>query len=316
MLGEACALGAALCWSWSVVLFKRSERISPQGMNLFKNAVALALLGVTLLVTGGRLDAQRSMADWARLIVSGALGLALADTLIFMALKRLGAGLLAIVDCTYAPVIVVMSVLFLDERVTVMLLVGAALVLGGVLAATVERAPSDAAATSQVGRDAAASSPTEPASSSRTPMRERATGIVLGALGIAAMGVGVVLAKPVLETSSLVEVTFVRLAAGVGGQLAWMAVVPSQRVALEALRPQPAWRTLAPAAVLGTYVSMLLWLGGFKWASASRAAVLNQMASVFTLVLARIYLGEALTRRRALGAALAVAGAIAIVASR
>jgi len=78
-------------------------------------------------------------------------------------------------------------------------------------------------------------------------------------------------------------------------------------------RPSATWKTLVPASILGAYVALLLWLGGFKWASASVAAVLNQMSSVFTIVLARMFLGEVVTRRRAIGGAAAVLGAIVVL---
>jgi drug/metabolite transporter (DMT)-like permease len=58
---------------------------------------------------------------------------------------------------------------------------------------------------------------------------------------------------------------------------------------------------------------MLLWLGGFKWALASTASVLNQLSSVFTIVLARVFLAEPLSRRRAVGGAVAVAGALGVL---
>ena len=109
------------------------------------------------------------------------------------------------------------------------------------------------------------------------------------------------------------DVTLVRLVAGVSSQLVWIALVPSERSAFAAFRPSAAWRTLVPASVLSAYVSMLLWLGGFKWASASTAAVLNQMSTVFTIVLARLVLGEPLTRRRALGGLMAVSGAVIVL---
>ena len=48
------------------------------------------------------------------LVVSGLLGIAIADTLVFMALRRLGAALLAIVDCIYAPTVILLSVMVLD----------------------------------------------------------------------------------------------------------------------------------------------------------------------------------------------------------
>ncbi len=289
-LGEICALAAALCWSVSLVLFKRTEQVSPQGLNLFKNVVAIALLALTLAVLGRGFDTTRPAGDWLRLVASGVLGIAIADTLVFMALRRLGAGLLAVVDCAYAPTIVCLSVFALHEQVGAQFAFGAALVLGGVLAAALER---------------------------RGPAQPKVLGgVLLGLTGIVAMGVGVILAKPVLARGDLVEVTIIRLVAGVAGQLVWMAAVPAERDALTVLRPSRSWRTLVPAAVLSSYLSMLLWLGGFKWAPASRAAVLNQLTTVFTIVLARVFLGEALPLRRALAAVAAIAGALMVLLSR
>ena len=51
LLGQTCALLAAITWASALVLFKLSgERVAPIGLNLFKNTVALILLGATLLV--------------------------------------------------------------------------------------------------------------------------------------------------------------------------------------------------------------------------------------------------------------------------
>ena len=286
MLGETLALGSAVAWACSVILFKRSEAVSPQALNLFKNVWATALLLLTLPIIGAGIDWDRSSGDWWRLIVSGVLGIAIADTLVFVALRRLRAGLLAVVECVYAPSIVILSVLFLDEQVGLVFLVGAVCVVGGVLIATSESAEGE---------------------------HIDLPGVAFGVLGIVAMAAGVILAKPVLERSGLVEVTTVRLIAGVVGQLLWLTVIPSGRHALAVFRPSPVWRTLIPASILSSYVAMLLWLGGYKWADASVAAVLNQMATVMTIVFARIFLNEVISPRKAAGATAAVAGALLIL---
>ena len=288
--GETLALAAAVTWAFSVILFKRSERYSPQGMNLFKNLVAIVLLTVTLAVMGVGIDFERPAADWWALIASGVLGIAVADTVFFMALRRLGPGLLAVVECSYVPSVVLLSVLFLGEAVSWWFGLGALAVVGGVLVAIGEPVRGDA-----------------------PPKRDRSVGAALGGLGIVTMAIGVVIAKPALERGELVEVSLIRLIAGVCGQLVWIGLVRSQRSALEVLKPSAAWRTLLPASILGSYVAMLLWLGGFKWADASVAAVLNQMATVFTIIFARIFLAEPLTPRRLIGAAAAVGGALVIL---
>ena len=292
--GEVCALLAPLCWSIAILFYRRSSELaSPMAMTLFKNSLAVGLLVLTMLALGERFPTDRSAADWLRLVVSGILGLAVADMCLFEALRRIGAARIAVVDTVYAPTVVILSVLFLGEELTLGLLFGGALVLVGV---TVANSRVD----SRVDADGG------------SPL----VGTLFGLAAIIGTAVGVILAKPVLERSGLIEVTLTRLVAGVLGQLLFVAVRGGAADAFRAMRPSPVWWTLVPAAVIGTYLSLVFWLGGFKWANASVAAVLNQMATVYVLVLARIVLGETLTRRQAAGAVIAAAGALFVVVSR
>ena len=295
MLGELCALGAAFTWGLSVILFKRSERASPAAINLFKNVLAALLLLASFPLFGVHFDLARSQSDWLRLIISGVLGIAIADTLMLFALRKLGAGLFAVVECSYAPVIVTLGVVLLGEPVSRALLLGGGLVVGGVLWAVTERNAKIAGPEAELGR------------------RERTLAIAAGASGIISMGLGVIVAKPVLESGQLLEVTLVRLIAGIAAQLLWITFVPSGRHILSVFRPSKTWRTLVPASVLGSYFAVLLWLGGFKWAPASTAAVLNQTSSLFTIALAWLVLGERASRRRLTGAALALGGALVVL---
>lgn len=289
--GEVCALLAPLCWSIAILFYRRSSDLaSPMAITLFKNSFAVALLALTMAVMGEGIPLDRSAADWLRLVVSGVLGLAVADMALFEALRRIGAARIAVVDTIYAPTVVALSVLFLDEVLTVGFLAGGALVVAGVGIANLR--------------------------AEETTDRAPFVGTMFGLVAITGTAVGVILAKPVLERSGLVEVTLTRLVAGVLGQLAFVAVRGGAAEAFSAMRPSPVWWTLVPAAFTGTYLSLVFWLGGFKWADASVAAVLNQMATVYVLVLARAVLGETLTRRQVAGAAVAAAGALVVVLSR
>ena len=49
------------------------------------------------------------------LFASGVVGIAVADTLVFAGLNILGAGRAAVVDCSYAPILVLFSFLLLGE---------------------------------------------------------------------------------------------------------------------------------------------------------------------------------------------------------
>lgn len=295
MLGEMLSLGCALTWATGVILFKRSDSVSPSSINLFKNTVALALLGVTMLVAGITLDTGRSGEDWARLIASGVLGIAVADTMFFTALQRIGPGMLAITGCIYAPLVVLFSTLLLGESIGEAFMGGAVLVMLGVGLATWRRPGTAPAPTPALPRGA----------------QLRAVGIAL--LAECFMAFGIVIAKPALERSNLIEVTTIRLLAGTVALLLMLAPLPSARATLRILRPQPVWRTLLPATFLGTYLSMILWLGGMKYTTASVSSILSQMSVIFTLVLAHVFLGETLSQRRIVGGGAALLGTAVIL---
>ncbi len=292
MTGEALALGSALAWSVAIILFRRSEAVSPLALNLFKNVAATLLLAATFLLMGGTFS-ERSWSDWLRLIVSGVLGITFADVLFFHALRRLGPARLAVVECAYAPFIVALSVLFLDESMTPAFVVGASLVVGGML--TVALPSRRHRAVEPEGQRAKA-----------------LVGVLCGAVAMAAMGGAVVLAKPAFANGSVIEVTLIRLIAGSLALLLFVLPVAERRAELNVFRPQRVWFTLAPAAFIGSYLSSLLWIGGFKYAEASVAAVLNQTTTVFTLILARLFLAEAFTRRSLLAVALGIIGTLLV----
>jgi drug/metabolite transporter (DMT)-like permease len=289
--GEVCALLAPLCWSVAVILYRKSEGVAPLSMNLFKNTLALVLLSLTLLAAGVPIPLDRSLADWLRLIASGVLGLGVADTLLFEGLRRVGAARVAVVDTIYAPLMITLSWLVLGDQLGGYFLFGAAAVVAGVALATIERPGGTAPPGHWVG-----------------------TFYVVG--GIVGTAAGVLLSKPVLEASNLIEVTWTRLLFGNLSMLVFVAARGDWASAGEAFRPGPVWRTLIPGAFIGTYLSLVLWLGGFKWANASVAAVLNQVATVYILVLARFVLGETLRPAQVAGGSLAALGALWIVLTR
>jgi len=55
---------------------------------------------------------------------------------------------------------------------------------------------------------------------------------------------------------------------------------------------------------------MVFWLGGYKYTSAPVAAILNETASIFILLLAWIWLGERPGIRGLAGVALALGGVV------
>lgn len=126
-------------------------------------------------------------------------------------------------------------------------------------------------------------------------------------LAIALMAVAIVMVKRVLEAQPVLWVTGVRMA----GALAGLVLIAALRGELRLLRPPAGgldWKRLVIAAVVGQFLSMVFWLGGYKYTQASVAAILNETSSVFIVLLAWLWLGERMGPRGLAGVALALAG--------
>ncbi len=292
-VGELCALGAAVCWALALVMFKQTgEHVSALALNLFKNVVGLVLLCLTLLVVpvDEQALASATTRDVLILAFSGVVGIAIADTLLLEALRLLGVGLISIVECLYSPSVLLFAFLLLAEPLTASHLVGAVLIIAGVLIAS-RKQPVPG----------------------RTP-RQLVYGVVYGAMSMALMGYGIVIAKPILDGKDfpLIPATTIRLLAGTVLLAVFAVASPSRRRHFAAFRPTSVWRLSVPGSVLGMYLALILWMAGFKFANASIAAILNQTSIIFAIILASLILKEPFTRRRLLATTLAFAGVVVV----
>jgi len=100
------------------------------------------------------------------------------------------------------------------------------------------------------------------------------------------------------------------MAGGVGAALLLWPLLPKAQRNLAALADRKCWPTVLAGTLIGTYLSLLLWMGGFKYTQASVASALNQTASLFTFILAVWILREPVTRRALTGLALGLLGVI------
>ncbi len=289
-IGQLCALLTAMTWATSMVLFKRSgETIPPLALNALKNVVGLTLLIITLLVAGAPVAELRGHTgkEVLILLLSGFIGIAVADTLFFYALNQIGVGIQSIVDCLYSPLVILFAWLMLQERLTISDYIGATFVLSGVAISTRHELPPD-----------------------RT-RRQLVKGILVGGSAIAMMSGAIVMAKPTLEGFPLIWATVLRMIAGTLPLLAW-GWFTRRRALIAAFRPSAAWKFALPASFLGAYVSMILWIAGFKYVQAGIAGVLNQTSSVFAIILAAIFLKEQLTWRKMLAITLSMSGVVIV----
>src|SRR6478609_4336896 len=118
MLGNVLALSCAMVWSLSIILMKKSgARIHPLALNLGKNLIGLALLLITALVVDGGVSVPPPR-ETSLLFISGFLGIGIADGFVLRAMQHLHASHVGILECLFAPFVISLSMIFLDEKPT------------------------------------------------------------------------------------------------------------------------------------------------------------------------------------------------------
>ncbi len=289
MLGSILSLSAAFFWACAIILFKKSgEVFSPVSLNIYKSCVALILVSLTMLILNVPFIPDKPVADWLLLAVSGFLGITLSDLFFFMALNRLDAGLVAIVECLYLPSVVFFSFIILGEHLNFGAVIGGLMVLAAVFVGSMGKKEK----TEQF-----------------TERKISLPGIMIGFVSMIFVAIGIVIIKELLNRTGVLWATMVRVSAAIVSLMILMAFLPKRRQYFRELKFSRAWFTAFPASVSGNFLALLCWIGGMKYTSASRAAIMNQMSTIFIFILAAVFLKEKITKNKSIAIFLAVGGA-------
>jgi len=288
--GEFFALSSALVWALAVILFRRSGETLPAfELNLFKNLFGLVLMIPTILLVDGLGLPDYTSTELLLVFASGLFGIAVADTWYLKALNMMGASRTGIVSSLFSPFVILLSAIFLGERLVSWQWLGFLFVMSGVLLVTWR------SHRSAVDKD------------------DVKKGVMYGVGAVFMMAVGVVMVKEILETGSFLWTIELRIVGGVSGMLIYMLVSAQwQSVKQNFSQPQP-WGTVIFAAFLGAYFALILWLAGYKLIDASVASVLNETNVAFIVFLAWLMLGEQINRRKLAGLGLTLVGVILMV---
>ena len=288
--GEFFALASALGWAVAVIMMRKiGETLPAFELNLFKNSLGLVLLVPTILIVSGLEQPGYSLQELGVVFVSGVLGIAVADTWYLRALNLMGAGRTAIVASFFSPFVILLSMIFLGERMVPWQWFGIFLVTAGVLMVTWKVKYSTVEA---------------------SDLRK---GAFYGIAGVFMMALGIVMVKEILEQRPLLWTMELRLTGGVAGMLVYMLVQRQwQAVRQNFRKPQPWWGIIG-ASFMAAYLCLILWLAGYKLIDASVASILNETNVVFILILAWLFLGEKITHRKLAGIGLTAAGVLIMV---
>ena len=136
---ELAALGAAACWTLTGILSQHTaQALGLFGFNRLRQGMVAVMLAAIVLVSGRWHGIETG--DLARLALSGFIGIFLGDTLLYVALIRLGPRRTGALFALNAPMAAVMGWLFLGEDLAPLAVLGVVLSTLGVAMAVLGRA--------------------------------------------------------------------------------------------------------------------------------------------------------------------------------
>jgi DME family drug/metabolite transporter len=134
MIEELAALGAAVSWTVSAMLYgKAVQRTKPISANIVRLSCTSAILLIFLVVIG-RFGVLTSVQPEIIVLaaVSGIIGLGLGDTLYMESLKLTGVARAVPITCTYPLFNLLWAVFFRGEQLTLPIVLGAFIIVFGI----------------------------------------------------------------------------------------------------------------------------------------------------------------------------------------
>jgi len=304
-LGEVLSLLCAFLWAFAVIYYKKAgEHFNAYEMNLFKSVFVFALMVPTVVVSDlffstaqgfkiidfyGFLMPEFTYSQLFIVFVSGIVGIMLADMFYLRALQLIGASLTGITGSLYSPFVVGFSLLFLGESLSAWQYFGMMMVLAGVILVGYRK-------------------------KSLIIKHPPIKGFIYAAFAVLFTALGIVMIKPLSNDLPFFWIILIRSLGGMVAMLVYGLVLKKSLAILHIVKKTGGtWLILG--AFIGQYISMMVWVAGYKYTSASIASILNETASVFILLLSWLMLGEKINSKKILGVFITMTGVIFVLFS-
>ena len=286
-LGDFYAILTALCWSCGVIFFEIAGRVlNSLQISLLKNIVGVLGFISFIILQGDPLPDFIGQ-EYLILIISGIIGVAIGDILFLASLRRIGSSLSAIVSTGYTISIFILAFLMFGEVISFISYLGGVLVILGVIIGTIDR------------------------DLKRTP-KEVLYGVLFGLLANLCTAYSVLLLRPIMDVHPVVHIALVRFSIGMIISVFGILYLNGKLALRETILKGFSNYNLLAGAFFGTFLSVIFWLAGFKYTLAGRAAIYNQLSTIFIILLASVFLNQHMTKRKWVAVSLALMGSFIV----
>ena len=331
-LGESAALAAAFLWAAATLMFGRLGRqLSPLLLNIVKGVFAVGLILITLTLqqlneVAPAIAFELPLKATIYLLLSGAVGIGIGDTAYFATINALGARRALLLETLAPPVAAVLAWSFLSERLSVTAIAGIGLTLVGVAWVISERVPEkdQGLKVEPVDRPSAVWASLGVA---MLAVFSQASGAVLSRAALADTAIAPLWSSLLRLVAGLVCMGLIALLRpqqlGAYGQISSDSLSQTNntrtwqnrwQASLLALRRPRLMGGIALAAFFGTYLGIWLQQISLKYTAAGIAQALLATSPLFVLPMAA-FLGDRISLRSILGAAVALSGVWILLAN-
>ena len=290
-MGDLYAVITAVCWSSAVILFDISTKnFTAIQLNVLKNFIGVFGFILTIILFSIP-SPNFSQQDIFTLALSGFLGILIADGLFLESLRRLGSGISAVVSTIYTPTVFIIAFILFNETINLHSYIGGVLVIGGITISVFQPPKT-------------------------IKKRDLYIGILFGIMANILTAYSVLIIKPIMKNNSVIYVALYRFSIGFIFGILINILKSGIKQVIQKFKQGLTNQYVILGAFLGTYLSVIFWLAGYKYTLAGRAAIYNQLSTVFIIILARVFLKEPMTSKKIIGVSLAIFGAMIVSISK
>ncbi|NQT34412.1 DMT family transporter [bacterium] len=294
--GEIAALGAAFCWTWTMLFFSMAgRRIGSLSVNVIRLTMALPLLQITTIIFFGT-DFNEIYAGgnvWY-LLLSGLIGLTLGDAALFQALVWIGARKTSLLFASVPIATSLIAFATIDERLSLIAWVSIFVTISGICWVVMEKS-----------RD-----------KETTVGKSLLPGVIAALIGVICQAAGLVLSKAGMgDAVDPLPATLLRIAAGALGIYIYIIISGKTGVILRGLRDRKALTFTMGGAFFGPFAGVWLSVLAVKYTETGIAATLMATVPIMMLPVVYFVFRERISGRTIIGTIIAVAG-IALLFNR
>jgi len=285
-LGEIAGIVTAMCWTATALFFQvASRRIGSLVVNLLRLILAGVFYTIYLRIAHGVWWPQADAHAWTYLGISALIGYVLGDFFLFKSYEYISSKTSTLIFTIAPPIAAVLSWIMLDERLTMMNVLGMLVVLLGVFIVILFREDED-----------------------QERKTNRRLGIAYAVLGTIGQGVGSVFSKLGMGDMDPFMASQMRVLVGIVGFLLVITAMRRWGRVRDSFKDAKGLVNTSLGAFFGPFLGVGISLFSIQLIPVGIAATLMSTIPIFILAPSAIFLKEKLNFREILGAFVAVGG--------